>query len=329
MNLLITSPMREKDLDELKKYFDEVVYRPWTLNGGGYDAATTLQMLRDAQADAFISELDDVNAEVMEQYHDLIFIGDCRANPANVDVAAATKYRIPLLCTPARNAEAVAELLVGALVCFMRNVPAAVRWAKDGKWVQGTMPYYMYMGHEIYNKKIGFVGFGAVGRAAARILSSFGAEIWFYDPFVASVPEGYEKCEKLEVMFAESDIVSVHLPVLPSTRGMVTKDLIERMKSTAVFVNTSRSAVVDMDAVYTSLKEKKIAGAVLDVYDTEPAEGRDLEILRMDNVLATPHICGATYEVTDHQSEIITNRIEKWFEKKDLERIVFNKAVLE
>ncbi len=327
MNILVTAPMREQDLAQLRTMFDTVTYKPWTENGTGWDAQTTLSLLQESKADAFISELDDVSKEVLDAYHGLKFIGDCRAVPANIDIETATKYGIPVLCTPGRNAQAVAELLVGMLVCFMRNVQPSIRWIEEGKWVPGTTPYYEFMGNEICGKKIGFVGFGAVGRATAKILNAFGAEIAYYDPYVFETPEGYQKCE-LEPLMAESDIVSIHLPVLPSTKGMIGAELLGKMRSDAVLVNTSRSAVMDMQALAQVLKEKKIRGAVLDVYDHEPPQDTDLEIMAMDNVLATPHICGATYEVTDHQSRIILANIQKWFAGEDLPRIVFNKGVL-
>ena len=183
------------------------------------------------------------------------------------------------------------------------------------------------MGHELCGKKIGFVGFGAVGRTAAKILEAFGCEIAFYDPYVASVKGNYKKC-KLDEIFKTSDIVSIHLPVLDSTKGMINKDLLSQMKETAVFVNTARSAVVDEEALIRALREKKIRGAILDVLSVEPPTDEALEITKLDNVLLTPHICGSTYEVTEHQAEILTDRIIKWFKKEDLENVVYNRDVL-
>lgn len=327
MNILVTAPMRPADLDQLRTYFEHVVYHPWTLNGAGYDAETTLSMLQVAKADAFISELDDVSAYVLDQYHSLKFIGDCRANPANIDLEAASRYRIPVICTPARNAQAVAELLVGLLIDFMRNVHPATKWIEAGNWQKGTTPYYEFMGNELCGKKIGFVGFGAVGKVAAKLLSGFDMEILYYDPYVTDANANYHKAE-LEVVFTTCDIVSIHLPVLPTTKGMVNKALLEKMREDAIFVNTSRSAVVDMDALHTLLKEKKIRGAILDVFDHEPPTENDLALMALPNVLATPHICGATYEVTDHQSQIILRNVEKFLRNEDLNRIVFNKAIL-
>lgn len=325
MNILITAPMRDVDRVKLAERFDNIIYKPWTESGNGRDADALLDLLERYKADALITELDEVSETVLDAYHDLMFIGDCRANPANIDVAAATKYRIPVLCTPARNAQAVAELLVGSLVAFMRNLPDALMWTKGGEWVNGTFPYYQFRGNEIFGKTVGFVAMGAVGRTTARILAAFGARIIYYDPYVTL--QDYEKTE-LEELFSISDIVSVHLPVLPTTRGLITHDLINRMKPSAIFINTSRSAVVDMEGLALCLREGKIAGAILDVYDHEPPERADMQIIQMKNVMATPHICGATYEVVDHQSAIILDQIEKWFRKENMELVVFNKEIL-
>ena len=124
----------------------------------------------------------------------------------------------------------------------------------------------------------------------------------------------YKKCE-LEEIFENSDIVSIHLPVLDSTKGMINAEFFAKMKETAIFVNTARSAVVDEPALMEVLKAKKIRGAILDVLEVEPPTDEALEIARLDNVLLTPHICGATYEVTDHQSRIMADRIDAWMKE--------------
>ncbi|MEG0979170.1 MAG: NAD(P)-dependent oxidoreductase, partial [Oscillospiraceae bacterium] len=113
--------------------------------------------------------------------------------------------------------------------------------------------------------------------------------------------------------FKHSDIVTVHLPVLDTTKGMVSKELISKMKSSAIIVNTARMAVMDSEALYEALKNKNIRGAIIDVFNHEPPDANDFRIIELENVLATPHICGATFEVVDHQSDIINNQIKDYF----------------
>lgn len=327
MKLLIRAPVIEKCRQKLKKYFDEIVYLPWTDTGERYYEDEMLAALQKYQPDALITELDRITEKVLSNYGKLQVIGDCRANPANIDVDACTKHGVPVLCTPARNAQAVAEMLVGLLLNYMRNVISAVQWVKDGKWVHGTTPYYTWMGNELQGKAVGLVGFGAVGRSAAHLLEAFGCDISFYDPYVEQAGQQFKKCS-LEEIFSNSDIISIHLPVLDSTKRMINQRLFSLMKKDAIFVNTARSAVVDAGALLETIKGEKIRGAILDVLDHEPPTKEDLEIAQYPGVLLTPHICGATYEVTDHQSEIITERLAKWLKKEDLSSVVFNRDLL-
>ncbi|PKM52211.1 MAG: 3-phosphoglycerate dehydrogenase [Firmicutes bacterium HGW-Firmicutes-7] len=327
MKLLVRAPIIEERLKELEMYFEEVVYDPWTITGERYYEDEMIEALKKHQPDVLITELDRITEKVIANYDKLQVIGDCRANPANIDVVACEKAGIPILCTPARNAQAVAEMLVGLVINFMRNILPSVEWIKNGEWVKGATPYYLWMGNELQGKKVGFIGFGAVGRSAAKILEACGCKIYFYDPYVDFVKEEYTKCGVDEI-FKNSDIVSIHLPVLDSTKGMINADLFAKMKETAIFVNTARSEVVDEAALMKVLKNKCIKGAILDVLEVEPPTKEALAIGKLSNVLLTPHICGATYEVTDHQSDIITERLIKWLNKEDMEKIIYNKSVL-
>lgn len=329
MKLYVRAPYAQEQLDELKTMFDEVVYEPWTDTGERYYEDEMLEHLLKEKPDALITELDKITKKVLTGYPDLKFIGDCRATPANIEVDECTKRGIPILCTPGRNTQAVAEMVVALILNHMRNVMPAVQWAKDGGWAEGTTPYYLWMGHELTGKKIGFVGFGQIARAVTKLVSGFECDISFYDPFI---PEdvGHAKKTTLEKIFSESDIVSLHLPVTPETTGLITEQLLRSMKSDALFVNAARSAIVeDYGALKKVLDEKAIGGAIIDVLDTEPPTKEDLAIAYCPNTILTPHICGSTFEVTTHQSVILNDRIKKWLKGEDLEKIIYNKAVLE
>lgn len=323
MKVYVRAPMSEKRLEELKNYFDEVVYEPWDKTGERYYEDEMLEHLLKEKPDVLITELDRITEKVLCGYDKLKAIGDCRANPANIDVAACSKHHVPVMCTPARNCEAVAEMLVGLVIAYMRNLLPAVQWVNEKKWVEGTTPYYLWMGNEIQGKTIGFVGFGAVGRTAASLFKPYGCDIIYHDPFVVAEDKAF-KSVSLEELFSNADIVSIHLPVNESTKKMVNADLLGLMKKEALFVNTARSAVVDNEALLEILKEEKIKGAILDVLPDEPPKPEDIDRFNLPNVLLTPHICGATYEVTNHQSDIIVERLKNWIDKKDLNKVVFN-----
>lgn len=327
MKVYVRAPYNDDCLDELQKIFDEVVYEPWTITGERYYEDEMLANLQRVKPDALITELDRITEKVLRGYPNLKFIGDCRANPANIDVNACTKAGVPVMCTPGRNKQAVAEMVVGSILTFERNVIPSVQWVKDGNWIAGTTPYYLWMGHEIQGKKIGIVGFGAVGRAVAKLLDAFGCEIYFYDPFITGDVGDYHNVD-LNKIFAISDIVTLHAAVTEETKGMINEKLLRSMKKTALFVNAARSALVDTKALISVLNENVIAGAIIDVVDIEPPTAEDLEINKCKNVILTPHIYGATFEVTDHQSRILNERIKKFLSNEDLEKVVFNKDIL-
>lgn len=327
MKILVRVPFSDEKVAVLKEYFDEVIVNPWTITGERYYEDEMLRVLQEVKPDALITELDRITEKVLSGYDGLKFIGDCRATPANIDIEACNRHGVPVFCTVGRNTQAVAEMVVGLLLTYMRKTIQSRQWILDGKWVQGTTPYFLWMGNELCGKKVGIVGLGAIGRTVAGILEAFGCKIYFYDPFVEKGKEGYVKCS-LEEIFELCDIVTLHIPPLEANRGIINASLFGKMKKTAIFVNAARSMIVDNKALLEAVKEKRIGGAIIDVFDNEPPTEADVEICRYDNVLAVPHICGATFEVSDHQADIITNNIVKWFKKEDLGKVVFNKEVL-
>ena len=204
MKVYVRAPYEEACLAELKELFDEVVYEPWTTTGQRYYEDEMLEHLLAVQPDALITELDRVTEKVLAGYDRLKFIGDCRGTPANLQVDACTKAGVPILCTPGRNTQAVAEMVVGLILTMYRKTIPAIQWVQDGKWVQGTTPYYLWMGHELQGKKVGFVGFGAISHAVAKILDGFECDISFYDPFLPG-DQGHYRKKSLEEIFSGHD----------------------------------------------------------------------------------------------------------------------------
>jgi D-3-phosphoglycerate dehydrogenase len=324
MKLAVTAPYDEAKLNELKARFGEIVYMPYIKTGRVMDDDMTKEFLKEHNPEGLICELDMVSKEALEKSN-LKFVGVCRAAPVNVDISAASELGIPVITTPARNAQAVAELLTGGLLVFLRRLSDASVWLKGENWKKPADAYLKFQGVELAEKSVGFVGFGAVARAAAKILSEgFSCDVHYYDPYVNI--NNFKKCE-LEELFSSCDIVSLHLPVIPETKGMINEKLLSLMKETAIFINTSRSYVMDTKCLFALLKARKIQGAILDVFDHEPPGDEENEIIKLDNVFATPHIGGATKDVIRHQSEIMNARLEAYFERKDIS-VLFNGAQL-
>lgn len=327
MNILVTAPYNQDCLNELKGIFGNVIYRSWKMNGRGFNDEELISMINKNNIDGLITEVDNVNENVINKTN-LKFIGVCRANPVNVHVKAATKKNIPVFNTPARNAQAVAELFIGNVITFMRQTIPSNTWLKKRNWSGEALSAYLeFKGNELAGKTVGFVGFGAVGQTIANIIKHFPCIIHYYDPFVGKVDESYKE-RSLKELFQSSDIVSIHLPVNDSTKKLINNDLFSLMKKDAIFVNTARSAVVDTDALYNTLSREQIRGAILDVFDEEPPSEKDYKLINLPNVLATPHIAGASVEVQDHHSRIMNQNLSDWIQKEKPKNLFNSKELI-
>lgn len=313
MKILITAPYHEKGRKELELAFGEVIYKEWKENGRAFNESELIALLEDSRADALVTEHDEVSEKVIGRFPDLKFIGVCRGTPSNVDLKSAQQHSIPVFYTPARNAQAVAEMFLANVINLLRNTIPSREWLTAESWEAGAHTSYLqFKGNELAGKTVGMIGFGAVGKRIAEMLRPFPCSIKFYDPFVEDEYPEYEKTTMLDV-FESCDIVSVHLPVNKDTIGLIDGSLISRMKPTSIFVNTARASVVNRDDLLYAIENLKIRGAILDVFDHEPPDEKDYRLIHHPNVLATPHTAGATFEVEDHHVRILNQRLFAWF----------------
>ncbi|HEY0610210.1 MAG TPA: NAD(P)-dependent oxidoreductase [Chitinophaga sp.] len=313
MRILITAPYHENGLKALEKQFGEIIYRSWKPNGRAYNEAEILDLLQSTAAEALITEHDHVTANVLRAVPSLRFIGVCRGTPSNVAVPVATELGIPVFFTPARNAQAVAEMFISNVIMLLRNTLPGMDWLKGRQWKEGAHDSYLHFkGNELAGRTIGMVGFGAIGQLIARLLQPYPCNILFFDPYVAEYDKSFRQCS-LEEVFSNADIVSVHLPVTAETKGMINGSLLKKMKKDAIFVNTARASVVKREDLLEVLEKQSIRGAVLDVFDNEPPDALDYRIIDLPHVIATPHIAGATFEVEDHHVEIMNKALLQWY----------------
>ncbi|MBC7083473.1 MAG: 2-hydroxyacid dehydrogenase [Firmicutes bacterium] len=276
-----------------------------------------------------ITELDPVDANVLAAHPNLLVVGCCRGNPVNVDVAAATRLGIPILYTPGRNAVSVAEMTIALMISAARNLLKASSSLMAGQWgVDGLSPYLAFRGIELNSRVVGLVGFGAVGREVAARLVPFGVRLLVYDPYVAQdVLERYgAESVSLEELCQRADFISVHCKVTQETKGLISRKHFDMMKPGAYFINTARAAITDEEALIEALRDRRIAGAALDVFGQEPLDPSS-PLLRLDNVTLTPHIGGATHDVVRHHSQIIAEDIIRYL-RGERPRYVANPEVL-
>lgn len=210
----------------------------------------------------------------------------------NVDVGAATARKIPVGNTPGALTDATADFAFALLMCAGRRVVEGDRFVRAGKW--RTWGPMLLLGNEIKGATLGLVGFGRIGKAMAKRALGFEMRVIFYDPGKEdNDPELNARRVDFETLLAESDFVSLHTPLTPDTHHLIDAEALSRMKPTATLVNTSRGPVVDMDALYEALRDKRIFAAGLDVTDPEPLPP-DHPLLSLENLVIAPHIASAS-----------------------------------
>ena len=247
------------------------------------------------EAQMLITHLAPLSASMMARLPRLEFVAVSRGGPVNVDLAAARARGIRVVNTPGRNASAVAEFTVGAILAMTRNITRGHEALRHGEW-RGDLYRSDEAGDELSDMSVGVIGYGAVGTRVVRLLKAFGCRVLVADPYVQLVPEDARDGVRhlaLESLLEDSDVVTLHARVTRETAGFIGADAFARMKRGAFFVNTARGPMVDYDALTRALDGGQLGGAMLETFAVEPAPP-DWPLLKHPNVTLTPHIAGAS-----------------------------------
>jgi len=318
MKAFVTAPFSPEALNELKSLLnDEVVYESWLdTNLVYFNAKDLIKKIRDIGAEIFICEGDNVKKDVIKNLN-LKIIGSTRGDPNNIDIETATKKNIPVLHAPGRNTTAVAEMTIAVMLALMRKLHKVQRILHSDQFkieeFSDYVKYYnKFKGHEIEGKIIGIVGLGRIGFEIAKRLKPFDVKFLIYDPYVKESRLRFinGKTVDLNTLMKNSDIITLHCPPTDETDGLIGEEQINLMKPDAYFLNLARASITDEFALYDALKEKKIAGAAIDVFNIEPVD-RDNEFLDLDNVIVTPHLGGDTYETNHKHGMMMVEGIKK------------------
>ena len=287
MKVLITEALAESGVELLRQEFEVDVLL-------GLSPEELLERIEEYDG-LIIRSATKVTAEVIERAENLKAIGRAGIGVDNIDIEAATKRGIIVANAPESNTIAAGEHTLGLMLAAARHIPAADNTLRAGEWQRSK-----FKGVEVAGKTLGLVGLGHVGTIVARGALGMRMRVLAYDPYVSEDrmrDMNVARAETVDEVLEQSDFISLHVPRTPQTRGMIGKAALERMKPSAYIINVARGGIVDETALYNALKEGRISGAALDVYEEEPTT--DSPLFTLPNVVVTPHLGASTVEAQD------------------------------
>lgn len=264
-------------------------------------------------ADIVVTHLAPFSAGILDRLPALKLIAVSRGGPVNIDMKAARERRVLVVNTPGRNASAVAEFTIGAILAETRLITRGHDSLRRGEW-RGDLYRADLTGEELSEMTIGVIGYGHVGTKVVRLLKVFGCRVLVCDPYVQlsadDLRDGVEQVS-IDRLLRDSDVVTLHARVTAETRGFIGAAQFAAMKRGAYFVNTARGPLVDYAALTEALKSGHLRGAALETFAVEPTPP-DLELLRLENVTLTPHIAGASVKTVKYAAAAAAEEVRRY-----------------
>jgi phosphoglycerate dehydrogenase-like enzyme len=315
MRALITCEVTDEFLSALTSRKIEFELTGWGQTG---ITLSEKELISKAEnCDIVIIEIEELNKAVIDSLPNLKFVGVSRGTPVNVDLDFCKERGIPVVHTPGRNADSVADYCLSMMLDLSRKLTASSRHLSAEGWMfDGKLPYLEFRGRELGQLKVGLFGFGQIGaRVAQRLHSGFGAQVFFFDPYVESSVHA-KKVSSLEELFEISDIISLHAPVIAGTENSVDRAMLKKLGPQGILISSARAKLIVEEDLYQSLTHGEIASAAIDVFWSEPIDSQNRWV-KLPNVICTPHIAGASLDVVSNHCETILNGIDKWLSTHD------------
>ncbi|MGB9675968.1 MAG: glyoxylate reductase [Candidatus Bathyarchaeales archaeon] len=307
----VTRELPERGLKIIKERFDAEVWPEYAPP----PKKVIIEKVRNV--DALVSLLSDkIDAEVFDAAPKLKIVSQMAVGFDNIDIQEATKRGIYVTNTPEVLTDTTADFAWALLMAVARRVVEADKYVRTGQWKVGWHPS-MFLGRDVHGATMGIVGAGRIGYAVAKRAKGFNMKILYYDviPRPEMEKELGAKRVDLDTLLRESDFVSIHVPLMKETYHLINAEKLKLMKKTAYLINNARGPIVDEKALYEALKEGRIAGAGLDVFEQEPTPV-DNPLLKLDNVVVAPHISSASYETRSRMAEMVAENLVAFFEGK-------------
>jgi D-3-phosphoglycerate dehydrogenase len=323
MKILILDEISESVIPRFQEISSLCVVEP--VIGKERSIDEVARLIAEHKPDILVVDATPINSTILEAAPFIKMITCTRGNPVNVDSKYCAAHKIVLSNTPGRNANSVAEYVIAMMINMLRCLPAAMERLKSGElclpgryedlirknetrkdviWRHDdipVIPYFEFMGSEIFGKCLGLVGFGAVGKLVAEKAMALGMNVLAYDPYYAGNVIPGLTLVSLDKLTSEADIISLHAKDTQETTGMINKAFYEKVKKGMYLINTARGRLIDRNALLEALEQGILAGVALDVYDYEPLARND-PLITHPKVLCTPHIAGASKDVVVQHS---------------------------
>lgn len=300
--ILVSEYLPDEHVARLAEQHD-VVYDPdlWS------DRPTLLNQGTETVA-ILVRNRTRIDQELLSAAPQLQVVGRMGVGLDNIDMPACAAAGVTVIPAIGANSVSVAEYVMTTMLVLVRQVVTMTESIVAGDWPPRPRAY----GRELMGKTLGLVGYGTIARYVAARASAFGMTILAYDPYVDEHDPAWDRAERSELprLLTEADIVSLHTPLTPDTRNLINAAAFERMKPTAILINTSRSEVVDEDALLDALREGVIGGAAIDVFPTEPLPREEAaKYAGLDNLILTPHLAGNTAESVDRVARMTVDAV--------------------
>jgi D-3-phosphoglycerate dehydrogenase / 2-oxoglutarate reductase len=268
-------------------------------------------------ANVLVTQLAPLSARMMDRLPDLRLVVVARGGPVNIDTQAARMKGLTVVNTPGRNATAVAEFTIGAILSQTRNITTGHESLRSGQY-RGDLYRAGITGRELSEMTVGIIGYGEVGSRVVRLLKAFSCRILVADPYVqlsvADLKDGVTQCS-LDFLLEQSDVVSMHQRVTTETNQMINRPALLKMKVNATLINTARGPLLDYEALHDVMASGHLRGAMLDTFSIEPVPP-DWPLLKLENVTLTPHIAGASIKTIHHAARCAAEEVRRFFNQE-------------
>jgi D-3-phosphoglycerate dehydrogenase / 2-oxoglutarate reductase len=312
MKVLITDPVHELMFERFEKLGFKVLYNP------DISQEEVFHIISDFDG-LIVNSKIQVNDLLIDKATKLRFVGRLGSGMEHINQTYLKEKGIGCFSSPEGNKDAVAEHVIGILLMMMNNLSRSNQEMKSSIWKREEN-----RGIELMGRKIGIIGYGNTGKSLAKKLSGFDMDILVYDKYVTEIKEDYITPVSLENLLSEADIISFHIPLNDETKHILCKELLKKTKKQPIVVNASRGAIANTIDLIWALENNVISGLCIDVFEDEPiykGKANPLsvyeQLLKYDNVFASPHIAGWTIESKRKLASILMDRIEGYLSSKD------------